>query len=1053
MASPSRHDDELVRHAAWVRNLVRGMVRDPQLAEDLAQDALEAGLRARGEPLRNPRAWLAGVVRNLVRHQARSDANRSAREQATKPPSEAPTPAELVSRAETQQAVARAVLKLPDPYRTVLLMRYFEELPPRRIAELRGVPRKTVENQLHRGLKLLRRELSGSLGSQWAAVVLPLAAGPWAAGLPLAAAPLIMQKKLTLAGLLVLIVASAVALWPDSDEPPDRLVRAAAIEATTGGAGPATSADAGTTPAVEREDVESSTPPPTAPVPVRARVIDEKTGATMPGVQVHVATDELQATEAWRGLPNDRERDSRGTILLGDAYLTDDEGIAAFEVPEHSRFLVVAHHVAASGTVEWSTELRRDEDGALNLDVPMTADVNLRVRVVDEHGSGVEGIPVANFEGDGPGRVRSLDEFVTGPDGYVDMLRLGPNVWWAHDSDSRHWVAINLPQEDPQVVFFDPYAPPEDVVELTLPPMGSVEVHLFALDGSPIQNRPSVFLSKIALEPDRRARTLDDDDAARSMRGRRNRNPENGVVRFEHVGLGFEVEVGCSFVYLGRIERVRAPGPTRPGETVRIDLRHTRAETEISGTVLMADGNPAADADLEGWLHWTSAADQPQRARLRILTNKSGAFRTPISDGPVTSILAAALLVEGQRETAGTLWYTKLDEIPAATVTPIGELHPENAPLAAGVVRRADGSPHANANVSLVLKADHGLTDGEAAAWYFSVGSLDFRTDDQGRFRIDGPTRLADFLAFEVPGSTPQVQRRPFTAGETGIVLQPEAATEVRGRLQVGPDIRKEDIRMSLRTSSGSGRGVNLRDDWSFTTPAEPDTVLTFAIQCARSAESLHEIGGIQVAPGQTHDLGTIDLTGEVRVFTVHVEDEQGERIDRAQVVTERPPGVSIPSLGLPPIRVLSRKAVPQVVVSAPGYRLAQVGLSAPEETVRLAKGIPVEVHVHDLADYGPDVTLVITAAHADPSLAKTFASPQGETGPSGAAEIFLPAAGRWTFSCSVRVALSPRGTAGSNRVGKASAEVPDDGLSTTVTLQVDTAAVEDFLRKQGISW
>ena len=48
------------------------------------------------------------------------------------------------------------MLALDEPYRTVILMRYYEDLTPSQIAEHLGLPAATVRTRLRRGLERLR---------------------------------------------------------------------------------------------------------------------------------------------------------------------------------------------------------------------------------------------------------------------------------------------------------------------------------------------------------------------------------------------------------------------------------------------------------------------------------------------------------------------------------------------------------------------------------------------------------------------------------------------------------------------------------------------------------------------------------------------------------------------------------------------------------------------------------------------------------------------------------------------------------------------------------
>jgi RNA polymerase sigma-70 factor, ECF subfamily len=57
------------------------------------------------------------------------------------------------------EEVRRALLALPDAYRVPLVLLYTEELSYRELAELLGIPVGTVMSRLHRGRKILEREL------------------------------------------------------------------------------------------------------------------------------------------------------------------------------------------------------------------------------------------------------------------------------------------------------------------------------------------------------------------------------------------------------------------------------------------------------------------------------------------------------------------------------------------------------------------------------------------------------------------------------------------------------------------------------------------------------------------------------------------------------------------------------------------------------------------------------------------------------------------------------------------------------------------------------
>lgn len=70
---------------------------------------------------------------------------------------------ELATRAETREQVRQMIDKLPDNYRTVLILRDIEELDTQATAELLGLTPGTVKVRLHRARQALRNLLEREL--------------------------------------------------------------------------------------------------------------------------------------------------------------------------------------------------------------------------------------------------------------------------------------------------------------------------------------------------------------------------------------------------------------------------------------------------------------------------------------------------------------------------------------------------------------------------------------------------------------------------------------------------------------------------------------------------------------------------------------------------------------------------------------------------------------------------------------------------------------------------------------------------------------------------
>ena len=175
---------DLLSHAEWVENLALQLVRDPNRAQDVVQETWFAALRQPPQDTQEPRAWLGTVARNMARRLMRTEERRSARERAVARDEAVRGPEEVVARAGIQHELVSHVLSLEEPYRSVLLLHYFEDLSAKEIAELLSSRPSTVRTQLARGLSLLRERLDQGEGGResWIGAMLPLSLRAWRRG-------------------------------------------------------------------------------------------------------------------------------------------------------------------------------------------------------------------------------------------------------------------------------------------------------------------------------------------------------------------------------------------------------------------------------------------------------------------------------------------------------------------------------------------------------------------------------------------------------------------------------------------------------------------------------------------------------------------------------------------------------------------------------------------------------------------------------------------------------------------------------------------------------
>jgi RNA polymerase sigma-70 factor (ECF subfamily) len=320
--------------------LARGLLGRSADADDCVQDAWVAALRS-PEP-ENPPAWLRGVVRRLAARRWRAAARRGRRERIAARGEATPSTADVAARLDVRRRVLAAVTALDEPYRTAIVLRYFEERSPASIARLQGVPVATVKTRLHRALALLRGALDAAHGGDRRAWAIGLLTTTFPTAAPLGGAALAlggllaMKKAIAAAALLVAVLGLTLWLARDRKIARDDVASTAAPEAASPrleGAAPPVPAATATAP---RDD--AALPAAT----FSGRVVDGE-GRPVPGARVDLVwygahPDSKEAANALHlVLRRDRERRE------GPTTVTDPDGRFRFDRPyASSSFLVAA---------------------------------------------------------------------------------------------------------------------------------------------------------------------------------------------------------------------------------------------------------------------------------------------------------------------------------------------------------------------------------------------------------------------------------------------------------------------------------------------------------------------------------------------------------------------------------------------------------------------------------------------------------------------------------------------------------------------------------------
>jgi RNA polymerase sigma-70 factor (ECF subfamily) len=160
--------DGVREHQDEVFGVALRITGDRDAAHDVTSSTFLKAYRAfdRYDSRRPLRHWLLRIATNeaisYVRRRGRDLRRRVDVEEASTIADAAAAPdAESVAR-EDRARIRAAVAELPELYRVVIVLRYFNELSVEEIGQVTGRPASTIGVQLLRGRALLRRALEGA---------------------------------------------------------------------------------------------------------------------------------------------------------------------------------------------------------------------------------------------------------------------------------------------------------------------------------------------------------------------------------------------------------------------------------------------------------------------------------------------------------------------------------------------------------------------------------------------------------------------------------------------------------------------------------------------------------------------------------------------------------------------------------------------------------------------------------------------------------------------------------------------------------------------------
>jgi RNA polymerase sigma factor (sigma-70 family) len=212
--------EALLEQAGWMRRLAERLVRDPDRAEDMAQETWRIALERQPSFAESPRGWVKSVMQNLARRSHRDEATRAYHEHRSARPEAIGPEDETEERVLLQKRLADAILALDEPYRSAIRLRYIDGRSPREVAREQGITYEAARRRLSRAVAMLRERLDRAYGNRaaWGAACIALLkkSGPVAAAI--AVGSFMSAKLVLMVAALIGVALVGVGLWRDTHQ-------------------------------------------------------------------------------------------------------------------------------------------------------------------------------------------------------------------------------------------------------------------------------------------------------------------------------------------------------------------------------------------------------------------------------------------------------------------------------------------------------------------------------------------------------------------------------------------------------------------------------------------------------------------------------------------------------------------------------------------------------------------------------------------------------------------------------------------------------------------
>lgn len=354
--------------------------------------------------------------------------------------------------------------------------------------------------------------------------------------------------------------------------------------------------------------------------------------------------------------------------------------------------------------------------------------------------------------------------------------------WWPKQHRDRFDAVLMVPLAKSVRASFQGQPVPEDIIELRMPPTGSVALRTVDYDGRPFTHPVHGELRMI------------DAKNPRWMRVPIRKQQNEREIVFPFVGLGVELLANCRLDDNDfRWQSPQFDGPQRAGERVAVDLVVAPDEAMFYGRVLSPAGVPLMNAK-------TTFLINSMRGRLEgeeVLLDDEGRFHLPFNVGVVERHQAPyrfqvrhlnQLPVPGLAQTLGVL--------PKQGIVDLGDLQLGMLPpICSGKVVDDLGQPIAGARVQ--LQRERQLGGRRPRQEWQDEAFTDVRADEAGSFWLYGDLEAARYrLRVTASGYFPYDQ--PNLPGREGVVIKLPRRSRVVGSVLLPEWLPARSVKVQL---------------------------------------------------------------------------------------------------------------------------------------------------------------------------------------------------------------------------------------------------------------